>query len=282
MRLQRFLLLLALPLLVSLPACIGIPLEEGHEEAFKNEKLAFIEIGKSTKEEIATTMSDFPMETYEGKVRVNLTPQKFRGGDWWLYAQVRKEAKWDVATVGGSFKYGDVDHRFLLIKYDNNGIVADYELSASKGTGCNKYGICVAGSHYNLIASEDEDRDSKEFDIPADRCGVYVYGKPGFGSPSRSGMPLRLDDHRVVWLLDKKQYIFWQLDHGVHQLQGGHQPDSAVEFSCTAGGLYFFELKIKSKGLFGTRSSIEQLDAAKGHKAIGKRQLALNVDEPSN
>ena len=86
MRLQRFLLLLALPLLNSLSACI-IPLGRVHEEAFKDEKLAFIEIGKSTKEEIAKTMSDFPMETDEGKVRVNLTPQKFRGGDWWPHGR---------------------------------------------------------------------------------------------------------------------------------------------------------------------------------------------------
>jgi len=139
MHLQRFLLLLALPLLNSLSACV-VPIGGGHEEAFIDEKLAFIKIGKSTKEEIATTMSDFLMETDEGEVRVNLTPQKFRGGDWWLYAQAREEFKWTIDGPDEDLTFGDVDYRFLLIKFDNNGVVADYELSTSEGRGCNRYG----------------------------------------------------------------------------------------------------------------------------------------------
>ena len=299
MQLQRFLILLALPVLISLSACIAVPVKGGHEEAFKNEKLAFIEIGKSTKAEIDSTMSDFPMETDEGDVRVNLTPQKFRGGDWWLYAQTRKESKWVIlavpvsTTTSSVIPIGDFDYRFLLIKFDSNGIVSDYELSSSEGSGCNRQGVCVRKSGYNLLAPEDEDRVVKEFDIPADRCGVYVYVKLPFGGPIWSGVPIWLDGDRVGSLLDKKQFFFWQLDQGVHQLQGDHERDSglpyvwdqqSIEFSCAEGGLYFFELKLKSKGFFrpGFGIEIEQLDAAKGRKAIGKRQLTLNITEPSD
>ena len=83
MQLQRFPLLLALPLplLINLSACIAFPIQLPDEEPFKDEKLAFIEIGKTTKEEIDTAMSDFPMKTDEGEVRVRLTPKKYRGGD---------------------------------------------------------------------------------------------------------------------------------------------------------------------------------------------------------
>ncbi len=99
MQVQRFPLLLALSLVISLSACI-IPGPGGDEEPFKDEKLAFIEIGKTTKDEIATAMSAFTIKTHErgdsewdeGEVRVKLTPQKYRGGDWWLYAETASRA----------------------------------------------------------------------------------------------------------------------------------------------------------------------------------------------
>lgn len=286
MQLQRFPLLLSLPLLISLSACIAIafPIQLPDEEPFKDEKLAFIEIGKTTKEEIATAMSDFPMKTDEGEVRVKLTPQKYRGGDWWLYAQTREELKWVMIGVGDAEEMGGVDYRFLLIKFDNNGIVAGYESSSSEGYGCNRQGVCALGPLYTLLASEDEDRVVKQFDIPADRCGVYVYGKRWVA------VPIWLDGHRVGWHLDKKQFFFWQLDPGVHQL-ASRSPDVSdqkpIEFSCAAGGLYFFELERKRSsfwqvGPMSFWAEIEQRDAVKGRKAIGKRQLTLNITEPSD
>ncbi len=279
MQLQRFPLLLVLPLVISLSACLVFPTDLPDEEPFKDEKLAFIEIGKTTKEEIATAMSDFPIKTDEGEVRVKLTPQKYRGGDWWLYAQTRKELKW-VLILGleaGEFG-GNVDYRFLLIKFDNNGIVAGYEKSSSEGSGCNRRGVCALESLYTLLASEDEDRIVKQFDIPADRCGVYVYGT---GS-------IWLDGQRVGSLLSTKQFFFRQLDQGVHQLAPTLSPDVPdqvpMEFSCAGGDLYFFEVKRKSSGFFRKRYwiEIEQPDAVTGRKAIGNRQLTRNIAEPSD
>ncbi len=285
MQLQRFPLLLALPLVISLSACI-IPTQLPDEAPFKDEKLAFIEIGKTTKEEIATAMSDFPMKTDEGEVRVKLTPKKYRGGDWWLYARTREELQWTVLAGTDAEVIGDVDYRFLLIKFDNNGIVAGYELSSSEGYGCdNRYGVCVRGPRHTLLASKDEDRVVKQFDIPADRCGIYVYGKPKYGAP----VAIWLDGHRVGWLLDKKQFFFWQLDQGVHQLAPRpHSPYVAdytsIKFSCAAGDLYFFELRGKSGGFFSLNFwiEIEQRDAVTGLKSIAKRQLTLNITEPSD
>ena len=136
MQLQRFPLLVALPLLICLSACIIIPVERGDEELFQDERLTFIEIGKSTKEDIATAMSDFPMEKDEGEASVKLTPKKFRDGDWWLYTQTRQETKWLIAAISaGAGIIGGVDYRFLLIKFDNNGVVAGYELSSLKAPG---------------------------------------------------------------------------------------------------------------------------------------------------
>ena len=71
MQLQRFPLLLALPLVISLSACIAFPTQLPDEKPFKDEKLAFIEIGKTTKEEIATAMLDFTIKMNERERRVS-------------------------------------------------------------------------------------------------------------------------------------------------------------------------------------------------------------------
>jgi hypothetical protein len=66
----------AIPI-VFLSSCIVIPIEIGGEEPFTDDQLAFIESGKSTKAEIASAMSDFPIETDEDEVRIGIAPQKF-------------------------------------------------------------------------------------------------------------------------------------------------------------------------------------------------------------
>ena len=82
--------------------------------------------------------------------------------------------------------------------------------------------------------------------------------------------------------MNKKQFYFWQLDQGVHQL-GPYSP--GVAFNCAAGDLYFFELKQKKSGGFFSLDvwmEIEQPDAVTGRKAIAKRRLTLNITEPSD
>ena len=96
---------------------------------------------------------------------------------------------------------------------------------------------------------------------------------------SGSAYPILLDGHPVGLLLVEKQFFFWQLDQGFHQLLN-------LKFSCAGGDLYFFERKTKSSGFFTKHyrvwTEVEQPDAVTGRKAIAKRQLTLNITEPSD
>ncbi len=253
--------LLVLPSLALLSACIVLPVGLPGEDPFKDENLLFVEIGRSTKYEIDDAMLDLT------KGKASLT--KFRGGDWWLYAQTRKEAKWLVVIVGasgpGGGTVGDVDHRLLLIKFDNNGAVSGYEQLWSEGDGCDHHGVCVRESHHMLLAPEDEDRVAKQFDIPANRCGVYLYSKKISEAYFPSEGLVLLDGHQAGWFLDKKQFFSWQLAQGVHGLYiSDHRP---IEFDCIGGDLYFFEV----------RREIRPRDPSTGRKAIAQRQLTLNT-----
>jgi hypothetical protein len=282
----QFLIPLALPIMLSLSACIAIPIDSGDEEAFKDEQLAFIEVGKSTKEDIAIAMSDFAAEKNEGELRVTLTPKTFQDGDWWLYAQTRKETKW-LFVAGGyggggdAGIFGDVDYRFLLIKFSSNGFVSEYEISSSEGTGCNRQGICVAQGFYNLLAPVEDDGAAKQFNNHGERCGVYLYGDESFGEH------VWLDNQLQGSLVEKKKFFFlWSLEQGMHTLTlgGTNVPEQqksyggkSIEFLCTADELYFIEIA-RVRGHFwipNTEFDIAPVDEATGRREITKRQLLL-------
>jgi len=260
-------ILVALPFPIVLAACIALPIESGGEEPFADERLTYIEVGESTKEDIATAMP---------------RPMKFLGGDLWLYARSRTEQKWlflaATPSGGGAETIGGVDYRFLLVRFDENGIVSGYETSSlEKRDGCNRSGVCKSGTSYSLFAPEDHDRVFKQFNIPPGRCGVYVYGK------QRGKIPISVDDQSVGWLQDKV-YVFEELDPGIHELIAaninyvGHEP---MEFNCVAGSPVFFEVKTKGPGLFGGRFEVEvmQRDASEGRQAIARRKLMLQAGE---
>jgi hypothetical protein len=282
----RFSLLITYLLLSFLSGCIVLPVEKGEEEHLTDEKLTFIEIGMTSKEELAARMADFPIPMDDGVARASFSLQEFHGGNLWLYMQTRSEAKWLVVLLAAGDGHidvtGDFDYRFLLVKFDENGVVAEYDLLSSEGDGCNRQGVCVRDSHYALLATDDEDQTVKQFSVPADLCGVYVYGKP------TTSIPIWLDDHRLGWLLDNKQFFFSLIDPGRHELStsgtdwhpiGGEVIEMAPNaFNCSAGDLYFFDIRVKHKGFIRPSRwiDIEPRDAVRGRKAISRRRLTLS------
>ena len=281
-----FSILVQLLLLTGLSSCIILPYEYGHKELFNEERLAFISIGKTTKEEIANTMSDLGMAQEEDEIRRDLVPMKFRDGHWWLYGQVRKEAKWAYLMLvpyggGDAGTIGDIDYRFLLIKFNNKDVVADYELSSSEGLGCNRQGVCVAKGSYTLNATVEDNDRAKQFTSNGDRCSLYLYGD------QKNGERVWLDNEVKGSLLKKKDYFFlWQVEQGNHTLEvegasmtglNERYGGKSIEFQCAAGELYFVNVDRKRRGfsISTTEFGITMVDDAIGREEIGKRELLL-------
>jgi hypothetical protein len=267
--------LLVLPLLAFLSACIAVPVKTGSggDEPFARKKLAFIEIGKSTKEDIETAMPK---------------PMMFLGGDLWLYWAARKEANWSAfvalispSGIGGGLapeKTGEIDYRFLVISFDQNDVVAGLETSRSeKRFGCNRSGVCGTRSTYALVAPKEQDRAVKSLNVPENRCAVHVYGEP------KMSIRISLDGVLVGELFDNQGFIFEQVDPGTRQLsiagkyQGYNRFSRHVDFSCISGGSVFFQIETEKRRGFSSVLEIDitEHDAAEGRLAIGKRKLML-------
>lgn len=273
----------ALSMLIGLSACIVIPIGVGQESLLSEKQLDFIEIGASTKEQVAAAMSNYLTTSSSGKASVTVTPIKFRNGDWWLYSQTRKEAKWAIIGIDGSLGFGDVDYRFALIKFDSNEVVAELELSSSEGNRCNESGICVGESFRpQLRAPIQDDQIAKQFAIPEDRCGVYVYG---VGVPDRHNalwrsLPIWLDGRQVGLIVDGRQYFYWELIPGSHEVAFTNTRGSQrtqLSLGCRAGTAYVLELDKGGKVFWerGRRSKIVLRGSLAGRTAIRRRRLTL-------
>lgn len=258
-------LLLALPLFAVLTGCIAFPVKFGEKEPFSDDALAFIEIGQSTKEDIAATMS---------------RPMRFMDGNLWLYARTRREANWEVISLIPGFEgegtTGNFDYRFLVIRFDDSNVVAGYETSSSNdGKGCNRSGVCRVNYTYMLDAPEEESRAIKQFESPANHCGAYVYGMRS------SVVPITLDNRQIGTVFDSRRFIFEQLDPGVHQLKAAYVADGPTEFTCAPGSNVFFEIDTRRRGFLGKRfeTEVTQKSSSEGRQAIAKRDWILGSSD---
>jgi len=272
----------ALSMLIGLSACVAIPTRVGQENLLSEKQLDFIEIGASTKEQVAAAMSNYLTTSSSGKASVTVTPIKFRNGDWWLYSQTRKEAEWAIIGLGGVGGIsGDVDYRFALIKFDSNEVVAELELSSSEGNRCNESGICVGESFRpQLRAPIQDDQIAKQFAIPEDRCGIYVYGVPSKNLGGWQSLLIWLDGRQVGLIVDGRQYFYWELIPGSHKVAftntNGSIRGGQLNLACRAGKAYVLELDTAPAfWRSGRRSKIVLRDSLAGRTAIRKRRLTL-------
>ena len=256
-------LLPAIPLFVVLSACAVLPVGIGEENLLDEGSLDFIVIGNSTKREISSAMS----KHLSSEPGASVAPVEFKNGDWWLYTQTRKEGKWLVWVVSDGGIIGKVDYRFLLIKFDASGVVQDYEVSKSEGNECNLEGVCIGNTPPpQLLAPFGEDRVAKGFKASQDRCHIYVYGTPNMQNAQLKVIPVLLNGREAGQIVDRKQYFFWQLDPGPHQLSAFNSSRASkrsLMFECRPGAQYFFEfhgyeLELRERSMWEGRADIRK------------------------
>jgi hypothetical protein len=211
----------------------------------------------------------------------------------WLYAKSREEDEWTVVIVGpgtiDGWTTGTTDYRYLLIRIDENDIVADYETSGSEevigcsqsgvcGLGkvfsCRRWGTCALGIYYAATAAEEQDQAAKQFSAPEKGCVAYLYGQP------KTMTHIVLDGALVGGLLGDRGFFVEKLDKGARKLKASGpevRADKKVEFTCRSGSLVFLEIQTTRPGIFFGKFAIvvSQRDTSVGRQAINERELML-------
>lgn len=275
----------ALGMTCALSSCYPSQLPD--PEPFREDRVAFVQIGVTSSEEIAAAMSDFPVRVDSQEVRRSLKPKKYRNGTTWLYGQRREKLVVDVLGSPNVYTsdFGGFDYRFWLINFDTNGVVESFETLESEG-GCSRDGVCVRETadhdlEYWLLATEAEDQLVKQSKIAPDLCGVFLFGKT---RGRRGTLAIVLDDRDIGEVMDDRHYYFVTVSKGNHRLLlsrpfyisdyilSGKQP-TLHDFNCAGGERFFFDMRPRSGEV-----EVTEVEESAGRAALASRRLTLNED----
>jgi hypothetical protein len=283
----RFLIPLAISALLS--SCLIVPSQLPDPRPFNDNRISFIQIGDSSKQEIAAAMSDFSVRNDSEEVSLSLFPKQFRNGRTWLYAQRREELAVMLAAAGtfttNVSEFGDHDYHFLQIDFDDDGIVKAAQVLRSEG-GCSRDGVCVRELapqelEYWLLASAEEDRLVKQRQLSSQACDVFLYGRTTTGT-----IRIELDSQVIGEIMDRRHYFFASTSSGDHQLsltRPSLAPGQAFgpfgrivtqhDFECLGGQRLFFELRPRRGEIM-----VSEVDESDGWIALDRRRLTLIED----
>jgi hypothetical protein len=269
-----------LPLILA--ACLMVPpVKVSSDEVipFEDSQLGNLQAGVTSKADVLEVLGAPGIEFDSGSVWVY---EDVYHEDWFFLAVAVAPA---IGGYGGSGtaeggRYEKDIPYFLIIRFDLDGSLTSHKIVPlgdnyfAANLRCNEE-ICAS-----WLATRDEE-------------GTLYWNKD---YPVESW----LDGQPAGWLLNKKQFFFWQLDPGTHHLFAratlplSRQILDSTEFekhsihlNCEAGHLYFLELRVmvERRGFFKNvidfGMELQQRDAAKGRKAIGKRQLVLSTWDAS-
>jgi hypothetical protein len=234
-----------------LSACIVLPTGSGDPNPFHADRVGFVEVGVSTKEDIRREMSSYKIVNRREETTQHLTPKVYRDGRTWLYGRIRNEATFVVGYEGGADTIGDVDFRFLLINFDPDGTVEDFRVLRSEG-GCSRSGVCARelGSDlvFQLLANDEEELAVQTRIPPVDRCDVFLFGNP----PRRGPISASVNGGRMLTILDSEQYFVESVPRGNRELLARYFNSGSTvvhKFECVGGQKLLFELVAERKSL---------------------------------
>jgi hypothetical protein len=259
-----------------------VPTNIPDEPAFSSETINFLVIGKTTKSQLSDTMASFLVQEDGQEIELKLMPRKFNDGKWWLYSRRQEGWNWILCAAsvysGRCSDLGDKYTRhLLLVKFDDTGVVSDFEVSSIKESGCNKSGICRFGNSYMLMAPEGQDDYAKQFVPRSDQCGVYLF----VDRRTKYFFPVTpvFDNETGPKLLAHDLFAFWQADRGRHSIQlmrpnpNIKEAFMTAEFYCEGEENLF--LKYQISGWKGRNRFFGLVNEEVGRREISERRLSL-------
>ena len=275
-------LLIILIGLTQLSACIALPTP--FPSAFRDSKIEFITPGVTTRAEIEAA---FDNSDYLVEYRLN--------GRLGVYGDSRPAVFVAALVDNGGADTLDIDD-FLLVDYDEHGVVVDFEVI--KGiSDCGKSGRCVRGGFRDLDrpnpdnlrvkASAEEDMAAKRFEPDAKSCQVYAWVRPSMmcGLSSVSASQLSQADSSGGTALMRGDYLHWQFpvdDSGVATIaMNGVRPDierTAFALECGSGDLHYIEVERQCGKLMSTQAilTMHEVEPEIAQAEVLKRKLLLH------
>ena len=268
-----------------LGGCVIVPLPSVPQaQPFKDEQIAFVEVGKTTRQEVETKLGQPQVNRADGRLDV--------------YGEARAVGSLVAGVYGGSGSISPIEtFHYVMVRYDPDDVVTAFDVVRGKH-GSTSDGICVAaafetveahGLWYDvesvlknrftiLLAPENDDRHAKRFSVEPDKCGIYLFetrsGMPGHSTlnvfrTGRPGTPIQSDG-----------YLYWTQSPGTAILEAAtlteHVPSQTFEFECAAGNLYFVEINHHNQWIWKGTMTFSTHTIESGKEQVEDRQLILD------
>ncbi len=249
--------------LAMLAGCIMVPVSLSDEEPYREEHIAAIVPGETSRQEVVEQLGNPDTTFADGRWLVYRTDRKM--GEWLVMAGGGYSAAVDV--VGG----GSIEYRLVIDLADDAqvrsvNVVDETELCNESRT------ICLDNYGTLQLAASEETRPSPG---PGE-CAVYFYtSKPA--SPE-SAISLEVDDVQRFQIWYDEIYRRIVLDPGAHKIEAlGHLPAyfyGQDEFACEGGSATFFVVQHD----VDAEARLSERVPERGEQDVAARRSVLHPD----
>lgn len=252
--------------------CVVVPVpSKTLEEYIPKDKLAFLEVGNTTKDEAFETLAR-PAST-------------FSNGSTWVYrANLRETNRLAMCYYTKMERGCGVEplyqkYGLLALTFDDRGVLSDWKLSYAQLGGCSKEGVCGFSGGYMIFAPKTADRSAKRFRVSGDNCAIYLYPHKGFfiwddEDPARVQIEGVFD---TWWRETRETYLYRVLPAASYIVSTTHRNlHGSIQLDCNAGDIVF--VRFVREDFREDDFYLETATESDGKAAIEDRKLLLFED----
>lgn len=131
--------------------------------------------------------------------------------------------------------------------------------------------VALSGCASVPMGDAKQDAAAKEFRVPADKAGLYVYRNETFGAAIK--MPVLVDGN-FVGETASKTFFYKELPPGKHTVTSISEVNDTLEVDLKPGMLAYVWQEVKM-GLMAARSKLHLVSDAEGQKGVNESKLAI-------
>jgi len=127
------------------------------------------------------------------------------------------------------------------------------------------------------IGDQTQDSAAKEFKVPSEKAGVYVFRNQTFGGGIKMDV---LVDGFLVGETAAKTYLYFELPPGKHTIMSRAENTDSLTIDFIAGTLSYIRQEVRA-GVYSARSKLILVDEAEGRNGVRESVLAVsNLNPP--
>lgn len=267
---------------MTLPGCVLVPIPTAlaDPEPFTPERLAPIQLGRTTQDEVRAMFGNWTYETDDGIQTAHIVPQISDDGRLWVFGLPRQVGDIAYAGLVAYFpvilpvlvgKQDNYENYWVVVEFNDDATVSSIRI-AKENAPCVDGGVCYRDGQLLLIAGEAVSRAARSNGPPNDACVLFSYADDALDVPLTISYRDRTDR-----LASKVAFLRTELPPGhstVCATGKASEPQSEaistvdVDVVCAANEVLYIELSRRHGRIIA-----KPTNESTGARALAKRHI---------